>query len=208
MDLTRFQHQLKGTSSKARPLPPVDQWNPDFCGDINLTIALDGRWFYEGSPIGRASLVKLFASVLKREGDKYFLVTPVEKVGITVEDTPFLITQWHMERNEGGEVSEVGQEGEADSDSAYIFATQTGDIIRLERADQLELRVPPKAIQDSQATPIPYIRVRSNLWARLHQNTYYQLLEQAEESSDGSGTRFSIRSSGTTFVLGEILQTP
>ena len=208
MDLTKFQQQLKGTSSKARPLPPVDQWNPDFCGDINLTIALDGRWFYEGSPIGRASLVELFASVLKREGDKYFLVTPVEKVGITVEDTPFLITQWHIERNEGGEASEVEQEVESTSDCTYVFTTQTGDTIRLECADQLELRVPPQAIQDPQATPIPYIRVRRNLWARLHQNTYYQLLEQAEESSEGSSTRFSIQSSGTTFVLGEILQTP
>lgn len=208
MDLTRFQQQLKGTSSKARPLPPVEQWNPDFCGDINLTIALDGRWFYEGSPIGRASLVQLFASVLKREGDKYFLVTPVEKVGITVEDTPFLITQWHREENEGGEASEVGQEGETTSDCTYILTTQTGDIVRLERLEQLELRVPPKAIQDPQATSIPYICVRRNLWARLHQNTYYHLLEQANETSDGSGTRFSIQSSGTTFVLGEISQTP
>lgn len=208
MDLTRFQQQLKGTSSKTRPLPPVDQWNPDFCGDINLTISLDGRWFYEGSPIGRASLVALFASVLKREGDKYFLVTPVEKVGITVEDTPFLITQWHIEKSESGKATEVGQEGETACDSTYIFTTQTGDTIPLEHEDQLELRVPPKAIQDPEATPIPYIRVRRNLWARLHQNTYYQLLEQAEESSEGSSTRFTIQSSGATFVLGEILQTP
>ena len=88
-------------------------------------------------------MVQLFASVLKREGDKYFLVTPVEKVGITVEDTPFLVTQWHREQ------------GESASDSTYVFTTQTGDIVRLERADQLELRVPPKAIQDPEATPIP-----------------------------------------------------
>ncbi|MED5331476.1 MAG: DUF1285 domain-containing protein [Pseudomonadota bacterium] len=192
MDLTRFQQQLKGTSSKARPLPPVEQWNPDFCGDINLTIALDGRWFYEGSPIGRASLVQLFASVLKREGDKYFLVTPVEKVGITVEDTPFLVTQWHREQ------------GESASDSTYVFTTQTGDIVRLERADQLELCVPPKAIQDPEATPIPYLCVRRNLWARLHQNAYYQLLEQADEKPDEAGTQFSIQSNGITFILGEV----
>ena len=194
MDLTRFQQQLKGTSSKTRPLPPVEQWNPDFCGDINLTIALDGRWFYEGSPIGRASLVQLFASVLKREGDKYFLVTPVEKVGITVEDTPFLITQWGKE------------EGSSEDDSTYTFTTQTGDIVRLERADQLELRVPPKAVQGPDATPIPYLCVRRNLWARLHQNTYYQLLEQAKEETNGSTTQFKIQSNGTSFVLGEITQ--
>ncbi|WP_394222180.1 DUF1285 domain-containing protein [Alteromonas gracilis] len=192
MDLTRFQQQLKGTSSKARPLPPVEKWNPNFCGDINLTIALDGRWFYEGSPIGRASLVQLFASVLKREGDSYFLVTPVEKVGITVEDTPFLVTQWRKERAESNNLN------------TFVFTTQTGDEIYLEREEQLELRVPPKAIQDPQATPIPYVCVRRNLWARLHQNVYYQLLEQAKEQSDASGTSFCIQSSGKTFVLGEI----
>ena len=192
MDLTRFQQQLKGTSSKARPLPPVEQWNPDFCGNINLTIALDGRWFYEGSPIGRASLVQLFASVLKREGAKYFLVTPVEKVGITVEDTPFLITQWQKEKSESA------------SNSTYVFSTQTGDTVRLEHSDQLELRVPPKAIQDPEATPIPYLCVRKNLWARLHQNVYYQLLEQADEIPNKSSTLFSIQSNGATFVLGEV----
>ena len=70
--------------------PPVDLWNPPFCGDIDMRIATDGTWFYQKTPIGRPALVKLFASVLKREGDKYFLVTPVEKVGIVVEDAPFL----------------------------------------------------------------------------------------------------------------------
>ena len=192
MDLTRFQQQLKGTSSKARPLPPVEKWNPDFCGDINLTIALDGRWFYEGSPIGRASLVQLFASVLKREGDSYFLVTPVEKVGITVEDTPFLVTQWEKTKDEktGGDV--------------YQFTTQTGDEIRLEAAHQLELRVPPKAIQDPQATPIPYICVRRNLWARLHQNVYYQLLENASEQQNDGLTSFYITSNSQRFVFGEV----
>lgn len=192
MDLTRFQQQLKGTSSKTRPLPPVDKWNPDFCGDINLTIALDGRWFYEGSPIGRASLVQLFSSVLKREDDKYFLVTPVEKVGITVEDTPFIVTQWRKEKDDTA------------SGDTYIFTTQTGDVVRLEHSYQLELRVPPKAVQDPQATAIPYLRVRTNLWARLHQNAYYQLLEQAEEQPSKSGTQFTIQSNGVTFVLGEV----
>jgi len=192
VDLTRFQQQLKGTSSKTRPLPPVEKWDPDFCGDINLTIALDGRWFYEGSPIGRASLVQLFASVLKREGESYFLVTPVEKVGITVEDTPFLVTQWEKTTDQKTD-SEV-----------YQFTTQTGDEIRLESAHQLELRVPPKAIQDQQATPIPYICVRRNLWARLHQNVYYQLLENASEQQNDALTSFYITSNRQRFVLGEV----
>lgn len=192
MDLTRFQQQLKGTSSKTRSLPPVEKWDPDFCGDINLTIALDGRWFYEGSPIGRASLVQLFASVLKREGDNYFLVTPVEKVGITVEDTPFLVTQWQKTTAK-------------DTNQAYyLFTTQTGDEIRLDDPAQLTLRVPPKAIQDADATPIPYLCVRRNLWARLHQNVYYQLLEQAEETTTATGTQFSIKSGSSSFVIGEV----
>src|SRR5476649_2109398 len=73
--------------------PPVHLWNPPFCGDIDMKIASDGTWFYQNTPIGRPALVKLFASVLKREGEKYFLVTPVEKVGIVVEDVPFLAVE-------------------------------------------------------------------------------------------------------------------
>ncbi|NDV90832.1 DUF1285 domain-containing protein [Alteromonas sp. 345S023] len=191
MDLNRFQQQLKGTSDAARPLPPVDKWDPPFCGDINLTIALDGRWFYEGSPIGRISLVRLFASVLKREGDNYYLVTPVEKVGIKVEDTPFLITEWHKK------------------DDTLVLVTQTGDEIPLTSSAQLELRTPPPAISDDKATPIPYICVRRNLWARLHQNTYYQLLSHANEAhtqqaEGGDITRFTIRSGQQEFVIGEV----
>ena len=76
-----------------RGLPPVELWDPPFCGDIDLRIAADGTWFYLKTPIGRLALVKLFASVLKREDDKYFLVTPVEKCGIRVDDAPFLAVE-------------------------------------------------------------------------------------------------------------------
>ena len=186
MDLTRFQQQLKGTSDKARPLPPVEKWNPPFCGDINLTIALDGRWFYEGSPIGRASLVKLFASVLKKEEDSYFLVTPVEKVGITVEDVPFLVTEWRFDND------------------CLELTTQTGDIVTLSAAEQLSLRKPPVDLQDTDATPIPYVLVRRNLWARLHQNVYYQLLEQASEQQEGDETQFVVISNTIPFIIGAV----
>lgn len=187
MDLTRFQQQLKGTSDKARPLPPVEKWDPPFCGNINLTIALDGRWFYEGSPIGRANLVKLFASVLKKEDDDYFLVTPVEKVGITVEDVPFLVTEWQFD------------------DPVLVLTTQTGDTISLTSPQQLSLRKPPAELQDTDATPIPYVLVRRNLWARLHQNVYYQLLEQASEQTLGNETQFVINSNATPFIFGSIV---
>src|SRR5262245_25111939 len=84
--------------------PPVHLWNPPFCGDLDMRIASDGTWFYLKTPIGRAALVKLFASVLKREGDKYFLVTPVEKCGIAVDDAPFLAVELKAERADHGQV--------------------------------------------------------------------------------------------------------
>ncbi|MGY0624014.1 MAG: DUF1285 domain-containing protein, partial [Paraglaciecola chathamensis] len=108
MDLATLQKQLGDQQGK---LPPVDKWNPDFCGDMELVIKHDGSWFYMGTPIGRKALVKLFASVLKKEGEAYFLVTPVEKLGITVEDVPYVITQW------------VQQDG------LLVFTTQTEEQI-------------------------------------------------------------------------------
>ncbi|WP_334030671.1 DUF1285 domain-containing protein [Alteromonas sp. P256] len=200
MDLTKFQKQIEGVSDKTRSLPPVEKWNPDFCGDINMTVTLDGRWFYEGTPVGRASLVKLFSSVLKREDDKYFLVTPVEKVGITVEDTPFLITQWkEIEADANG-----GSSTNGDKNTALVLITQTGDEVVLDSVVQMELRVPPKAIRDKEATAIPYVCVRRNLWARLHQNVYYQLLEKSKEIKGGNETHFVVHSANIDFVIGKV----
>ena len=82
-----------GLPRENKGLPPVERWNPPYCGEIDMRIAADGTWFYQKTPIGRPALVKLFASVLKREGDQHFLVTPVEKVGIVVDDAPFLAVQ-------------------------------------------------------------------------------------------------------------------
>ena len=86
------------TAAAGKGLPPVHLWNPPFCGDLDMRIAADGTWFYLGTPIGRPALVKLFSTILKREDEKYFLVTPVEKVGITVEDAPFLAVELQGER--------------------------------------------------------------------------------------------------------------
>src|SRR5919205_3688970 len=97
---------LAGAARKAgqKGPPPVHLWNPPFCGDLDMRIAADGTWFYMKTPIGRPALVKLFASVLKREGDKYFLVTPVEKCGIVVEDAPFLAVELEVTPGDGGPV--------------------------------------------------------------------------------------------------------
>src|SRR5690349_24620651 len=93
---------LKGAGRKGPP--PVHLWNPPYCGEIDMRIAADGTWFYLKTPIGRAALVKLFASILKREGDKYFLVTPVEKCGIVVDDVPFVAVELKSEDRENGRV--------------------------------------------------------------------------------------------------------
>src|SRR6202046_3605661 len=92
------------SAGKGKGPPPVERWNPPFCGDLDMRIAADGTWFYMKTPIGRPALVKLFASVLQREGASYFLVTPVEKCGITVDDAPFLAAELNIEDGVEGRV--------------------------------------------------------------------------------------------------------
>jgi hypothetical protein len=96
------------TRAATKRPPPVERWNPPFCGDLDMRIAGDGTWFYLKTPIGRPALVKLFASVLKREGDRYFLVTPVEKCGITVDDAPFLAVELRVEAGGDGRTTPCG----------------------------------------------------------------------------------------------------
>ncbi|ASM74085.1 MULTISPECIES: DUF1285 domain-containing protein [Roseobacteraceae] len=145
-------------AAKTRGLPPVDKWDPAFCGDLDMQIKRDGTWFYQGTPIGRPGLVKMFASILKREGDRYFLVTPVEKVGITVEDAPFLAVDFDVEGK--------------GKDQELTFVTKTDDVtvagpdtpIRVERdADTGE--------------PSPYVLVRRNLEALIDRKSFYRLVD-------------------------------
>jgi hypothetical protein len=145
-------------ASKTRGLPPVEKWNPPFCGDIDMQIKRDGTWFYEGTPIGRPGLVKLFASILWREQDKYFLVTPVEKVGITVEDAPFVALDF-----------EASGEGEA---QVLTFRTNVDDIA--EAGPDRPIRVTRDP--DTQE-PSPYVRVRRNLEALIDRKSFYRLVD-------------------------------
>ncbi|WP_100658477.1 DUF1285 domain-containing protein [Alteromonas flava] len=181
MDLNRLAASIGGASEQNQ-LPPVEQWDPDFCGDIAITITRSGQWFYQGSPFGRKRLVKLFASILKRENDEYFLVTPVEKVRIEVEDVPFVITEW---------------EHNADQ---IIVKTQTEDICAISYEHPVELRF------DAQSeTQIPYVNIRRNLWARIHQNVFYQWVEQAQitEADDGTSS-VELQSGDYRFSIGQI----
>ena len=100
--LTAAAREAANTSPAGKGLPPVHLWNPPFCGDLDMQIAGDGTWFYMGTPIGRPALVRLFSTILKREDGKHFLVTPVEKVGIRVDDAPFLAVEMQKESDDRG----------------------------------------------------------------------------------------------------------
>lgn len=145
-------------AAKTRGLPPVETWNPPFCGDIDMEIRRDGTWFYEGTPIGRPGLVKLFASILIREGEDYFLVTPVEKVGIRVDDAPFVAVDF--------ESSGTG------ADQRLTFTTNLEDI-SVAGPD-----APLRFVRDPQTgEPSPYVRVRRNLEALIDRKSFYRLVD-------------------------------
>lgn len=179
MDLAALQRSLSGKDK----LPPVEQWNPSFCGDIPLEIKANGQWFYMGTPIGRMALVKLFSSVLKIENKCFYLVTPVEKVGIQVEDAPFVVTQW---REEG---------------DYLVFGTSLGDEVVASAAHQVAL-----LFNQAQQEWLPYIHIRSGLQARFHQNVYYQLVDKGITTNispqNGANQALQLKSGDYHFNLG------
>ncbi|SFD86928.1 hypothetical protein SAMN04488523_103160 [Sulfitobacter brevis] len=145
-------------AAKTRGLPPLEKWNPPFCGDLDMQIKRDGTWFYQGTPIGRIGLVKLFASILWREGDDYFLVTPVEKVGITVEDAPFVAVDFNAKG--------TGR------DQSLTFETNLGDIA-VAGPDH-----PIRVVRDPDTSePSPYVLIRRNLEALIDRKSFYRLVD-------------------------------
>jgi len=160
--------------------PPVERWNPPFCGDIDMRIAADGTWFYQKTPIGRPALVKLFASVLKREGDKYFLVTPVEKVGIVVEDAPFLAVEMQTEKGE------------------LAFRTNVDDWVAAGPGHALRFDL------DAATGGLkPYLHVRRGLWAKVTRALFYDLVELGEERALDGTAMFGVASGGEFFAMAQ-----
>lgn len=141
-------------ASKGKGLPPVHLWNPPFCGDLDMRIARDGTWFYMGTPIGRFELVKLFSSILKLEDGKYFLVTPVEKVGITVDDAPFVAVDFEV----------VGED--------LRFETNVGDLVLAGPEHPIRVERDPETSE-----PSPYVMVRAGLEALIDRKSFYRLVE-------------------------------
>jgi uncharacterized protein len=170
------------TAAKGKGPPPVERWNPPFCGDLDIRIAADGTWFYLKTPIGRPALVQLFASVLKREGDKYFLVTPVEKCGIAVDDAPFLAVELQIEESSAGRV--------------LNFRTNVDDWVTC--GAEHALRFEP---QPATGGLKPYLHVRRGLWAKVKRSLFFDLVELGEEREVGGRAMFGVASMGVFFPM-------
>ena len=165
-------------------VPPVERWNPPFCGDIDMRIAQDGTWFYQRTPIGRLPLVKLFASVLKKEGDKYFLVTPVEKVGLKVDDVPFLAVEMSVGKDDQGR-------------QMLTFRTNVDD--EAPAGPGHALRFEPEVTGGLR----PYLHIRRDLWAKVTRAVFYDLVALGEECDVAGRRMFGIASGGEFFPMAE-----
>jgi len=180
-DLMAYAAALEGLGDAGTP--PVDKWNPDYCGELDLTIRSDGVWMYQGSPIGRARLVRLFASVLKKEGDRYYLVTPVEKLGIRVEDAPFLAVLMQVE-NPG-------------PDQRLVFTTNVGEAVAAGPDHALDYR----RTADGRSAA-PYLHVRRGLEAQIARAVYYDLAAIGETREVDGRALFGVASGGVFFPFG------
>lgn len=169
--------------AEKRGLPPVEKWNPPFCGDIDMEIRADGTWFYMGTPIGRAPLVRLFSTVLRKDEDgKTYLVTPVEKVGIRVADAPFLAVEMQVTQREG--------------DRILTFRTNVGDVVEAGAEHRLRF-----AIAGENRELKPYLLVRGRLEALVSRPVMYDLVELGETIVVDGEPMFSVRSGGEVFPV-------
>ena len=160
--------------------PPVHLWNPPFCGDLDIRIARNGLWYYLGTPIGRMPLVKLFASVLRKDGDDYFLVTPVEKIGITVDDAPFVAVDFTVD--------------DAGEDQVLTFVTNVEDEAAAGPKHPIRVERDPET-----GEPSPYVLIRRNLEALIDRKSYYRLVDIGTVEDVEGVPMFGLRSSGVFF---------
>ena len=184
MGAERTSNSLAGVAAAAkqapgRGLPPVHLWNPSHCGQIDIVIKKNGRWFHEGTPIGREALVRLFSTVLRKDHDGFVLVTPVEKLAISVEDAPFLAVR----------VDRIGE--------ALRFTTNVGD--EVEAGPDHPIRVETDA---DTGEPRPYVHVRAGLEALITRPVFYELAEMAVARSTPSGPVLGVSSDGAWFAIG------
>ncbi|MCY4302499.1 MAG: DUF1285 domain-containing protein [Aestuariivita sp.] len=160
VSLTVEELVASARTAQSKSLPPVHLWDPPYCGELDIRIARDGTWFYLGTPIGRIELVRLFSSILKREGDRYYLVTPVEKVGIRVDDAPFVAVDFAIRQEEQGQT--------------LTFETHVGDFARASADCPIRVTIDPQTHE-----PSPYILIRRNLEALIDRKSFYRLVDLA-----------------------------
>ena len=161
---------------------PVHLWDPPYCGDLDIRIGRDGLWWYLGTPIGRVELVKLFASVLKLEDGNYFLVTPVEKIGITVDDAPFVAVDFEVANAGPGQTLTF----ETNVDERSVAGPDN----------------PIRVVRDPETgEPSPYVHIRSGLEALIDRKSYYRLVEIGEHDTHLGTSWFGLRSGGVFFPV-------
>lgn len=175
-----------GTGGGKSKLPPIHLWNPPFCGDIDMEIRRNGDWFYQGSRIQRPALVRLFSTVMRREDDDaYYLVTPVEKVRIRVEDAPLFVVALEVLNEEDGQ--------------SLQFTTSTNDVV-IASAEH------PITVVHGDDGPVPYVHVRDRLTAMISRPVYYELValgHEVAESGDAAQHTLNVTSAGVDFSLGK-----
>lgn len=178
-NVTPSAESLAATARKAAKggLPPVHLWNPPFCGDLDIRIARDGTWYYLGTPIGRAPLVRLFSTILKLEEGKFYLVTPVEKVGIRVDDAPFVAVDFTA-RGQGRE-------------QVLTFETNVGDHAAAGPEHPMRIERDPGT-----GEPAPYVMIRAGLEALIDRKSFYRLVELGEHAEHEGARWFGLWSGG------------
>jgi len=182
-DARGLEALISRAARAGKGLPPVERWNPPFCGDIDMEIRPDGTWFYMGTPIGRAPLVQLFSTVLRKDEDgNTYLVTPVERVGIRVVDAPFVAV-------------EVNVSGQGD-DQVITFRTNVGDVV--EAGPDHPLRFVDEAETGGLK---PYVLVRGRLEALVARPVMYELVGHGEEIDVDGTAMFAVRSCGSVFAI-------
>ncbi len=169
-------------AGSARGLPPVHLWNPPYCGEIDIRIARDGTWYHEGTPIGRAGLVKVFSGILKREDGRYYLVTPVEKVGIKVDDAPFVAV-------------DVVAEGTGPL-QVLRFVTQVGDEVVAGPDNPIRIER-----DGADGEPAPYVHVRAGMEALIDRKSFYRLIDLGVHETVAGNSWFGLWSSGRFFPV-------
>jgi hypothetical protein len=174
---------LQREAAAGRTLPPVERWNPAHCGDIDIRISRDGTWFHEGTPVGRKELVRLFSTILRKDGPDYVLVTPAEKMRIRVEDAPFMAV-----------LMDVAGEGR---DQTLTFITNVGDETVAGAGNPIRVETDPVSEE-----PAPYVHVRRGLEARIARAVFYQLADIAVPGEGEHAGKLGVWSGGEFFPIG------